>query len=193
MSQTDYSHTDYLSYLIRVYDIPPTFLPIDNNLINGRNDFDCSLGEQGRACQPNATLSKFEFQAGKRHLLRLINAGGSVNQKFSIDGHTLIVVANDFVQVQPYEVDVVTLGVGQRSDVIVVATGKATNAVWMRSELEVPCANTTVHQPLAKAVVRYSDAAQDVLPKTEGHAWQSNGCFNVSCVDAITELLIDVV
>ncbi|PSN75624.1 putative multicopper oxidase [Corynespora cassiicola Philippines] len=175
---TDYSHTDYLGYLLRVYDIPPTFLPIENNLINGRNDYDCSLEEQGRSCTPNATLSQYEFKPGKKHLLRLINAGGSSNQKFSIDGHKLTVVANDFVQVQPYETDVVTLGIGQRSDVIVTATEGATDAFWMRSELDVPCQNGTVHRPLARAIVYYEDADRDILPDTEGHAWESTDCLN---------------
>jgi FtsP/CotA-like multicopper oxidase with cupredoxin domain len=183
--QTDYSHTDYLGYLLRVYDIPPTFLPIENNLINGKNDYDCSLEEEGRACTPNAPLSQYKFTPGKKHLLRLINAGGSSNQKFSVDGHKLTVVANDFVQVQPYEIDVVTLGVGQRSDVIVTAKEEATDPVWMRSELDVPCQNGTVHRPLAKAIVYFSDAAPEVLPTTEGHAWESVDCLNVRTLTTV--------
>jgi FtsP/CotA-like multicopper oxidase with cupredoxin domain len=34
-------------------------------------------------------------------------------QKFSIDGHTMTVIANDFVPVEPYDVAVVTLAVGE--------------------------------------------------------------------------------
>jgi FtsP/CotA-like multicopper oxidase with cupredoxin domain len=180
--QTDYTHTDYLSYLLRVYDIPPTFLPIENNLIQGKNDYDCALEDQGRECVPNATLSKFDFQPGKKHLLRLINAGGSANQKFSVDGHKLTVVANDFTQVKPYDVDVVTLGVGQRSDVIVTADGQSNHTAWMRSEIDVPCQNGTVHRALAKAVVHYPDAPLDAIPITTGHTWKSNDCLNVSKV-----------
>lgn len=180
--QTDYTHTEYIGYLLRVYNIPPTFLPIENNLINGKNDYDCSLEEQGRACQPNAPLSQFEFKPGKKHLLRLINNGGHGNQKFSIDGHKLTVVANDFVQVKPYEVNVVTLGIGQRSDVIVAAAENFTEAFWMRSELDVPCLNGTVLRPLARAVVRYPGASPNILPNTTGHAWESIDCLNVSQV-----------
>jgi FtsP/CotA-like multicopper oxidase with cupredoxin domain len=40
-------------------------------------------------------------------------------QKFTIDGHNFTVIANDFVPINPYTTDVITLGVGQRSDVIV--------------------------------------------------------------------------
>ncbi len=77
-------------------------------------------------------------------MLRLINASGPGNQKSSIDNHELIVVANDFIPVRPYIKNIVILGVGQRSDVLVKATGKSTEAVWMRSELDVPCTNVTI-------------------------------------------------
>jgi len=61
--------------------------------------------------RPNAGLSKFRFQKGKTHRLRLINAGAEGIQRFSIDGHNMTVIANDFVPVQPYTTQVVTLGV----------------------------------------------------------------------------------
>ena len=59
----------------------------------------------------NAGLSKFSFQSGKKHRLRLINAGADSVQKFTIDRHKMTVIANDFVPVVPYETKVVTLGV----------------------------------------------------------------------------------
>lgn len=61
--------------------------------------------------RPNAGMSKFRFKKGKVHRLRLINAGAEGLQRFSIDGHTLTVIANDFVPVKPYTTKVVTLGV----------------------------------------------------------------------------------
>lgn len=178
--KTDYSHTDYLGYLTRVYDIPPTFLPIENNLINGKMSYDCTLETHGRNCVENAGLAKFKFKPGKRHLLRLINAGGSSTQKFSIDGHELIVVANDFVPVEPYKVNVATVGVGQRTDVIVVAKKDVKSAVWMRSDLDVFCSNATVYQSNALAVVYYPGADKDTRPTTKAHTWDSMNCVNVS-------------
>ena len=47
----------------------------DNILINGRNDFNCSLAVSGQKCTPNAPLSKFHFTTGKTHILRLVNGG----------------------------------------------------------------------------------------------------------------------
>ncbi|KAI6080584.1 multicopper oxidase-domain-containing protein [Hypoxylon rubiginosum] len=175
----DYTHTEYFSYLLSVYHIPPDFLPIDNNLINGRMPFNCSLASSNAPCTAEGvTYSKFHFETGKTHLLRLINVGGNGNQKFSIDDHDLVVVANDFVPIQPYTTKVVTLGVGQRSDVLVKATGKPTDAVWMRSELDVPCLNVTAYQPNAKAIVYYTEADTNTLPATEGAGWESNNCAN---------------
>ena len=77
----------------------------DNNLINGRNNFPCltiALTDS-TPCNSNAGTSSFQLTAGKAHRLRLINAGAEGIQKFSLDGHNLTVIANDFVPVVPYE------------------------------------------------------------------------------------------
>ena len=165
-----------------MYDIPPTFLPLDNNLINGKNNFDCDLVKDGTACNPNVDLSKFKLRSGKTHRLRLINAGGTDNQKFTIDDHEMLVIANDYVSVVPYQTKVVTLGVGQRTDVIVKATGSPTDAVWMRADLDLDefCGNTTTIQSHALAAVYYERADTNVQPKTSPIAWSSNNCANVS-------------
>jgi hypothetical protein len=54
-------------------------------------------------CISNAGLSSFHFTPGKSHRLRLINAGAEGTQKFTIDGHNMTVIANDFVPVIPYD------------------------------------------------------------------------------------------
>lgn len=75
--------------------------PSDNNLINGKMNFDCSTVAAGDTtpCNSNAGISKFMLTTGKTHLLRLINAGSEGLQRFSIDGHELTIIANDFVPV----------------------------------------------------------------------------------------------
>jgi hypothetical protein len=45
------------------------------------------------------------------------------------------VFANDFKPVIPYTTKVVTLAVGQRTDVVVEAVGKPGDSYWMRSEM----------------------------------------------------------
>lgn len=151
----------------------------DNNLINGKMDFNCSSVPNGHKCTPNAPLSQFRFISGKTHKLRLINAGGGTGlQRFSIDGHTLEVVANDFVPIKPYTTDVVTLAIGQRSDVLVKAIGTPQDSFWMRSSAASNCSLST--QPHAKAVILYEEAAIDSIPQSTSHPIPEVNCANVS-------------
>jgi len=108
----------------------------------------------------------------------LINAGGTATQKFSIDNHEMTVVANDFVPIRPYTTSVITLGVGQRSDVLVEAKGKFTDAVWMRSDLDQGCFPAVANQPHALAAVYYPGASSKP-PDTSATLWTSNNCSNV--------------
>lgn len=62
-------------------------------------------------CTNNAPLAKFRFQKGKAHRLRLVNAGAAGQEVFSIDGHELTVIANDYVPIEPYTTKHVFLGV----------------------------------------------------------------------------------
>ena len=79
-------------------------------------DFDCSfIPSGGPHCTPNAGIAVFNFTSGKSHRLRLINAGAEGLQRFTIDNHTMTVIANDFVPVKPYTTNVVTLGVSYLS------------------------------------------------------------------------------
>ena len=140
---------------------PPTS---NNNLINGKMNYPCS--SLTPSCTPNAGLSKFKFTSGKRHRLRLINSGAEAIQKFAIDGHNFTVMANDFVEIEPYVTDVITLGVGQRTDVIVEGVGSPTSSWWMRSNISVPCSLNDGISPNAVAVVYYQDANPDTVPSS---------------------------
>ncbi|KXX76656.1 Laccase-2 [Madurella mycetomatis] len=141
----------------------------DSNLINGKMNFDCSAVAPGDTtpCLANAGVSKFRFQTGKTHRLRLINSGANGVQRFSIDEHALTVIAEDFVPVKPYNTTVVTLGVGQRTDVLVVANAGCSGAAfWMRSNLA-QC--TPANQPNALAAVYYDRADTTMAPTSR--AW----------------------
>ena len=112
---SDWYHQDYFTLVNQTMNgaAPPS----NNNLINGKMNYPCA--NTTLPCTPNAGVSKFQFQSGKKHRLRLINTSAEGIQKFSIDGHTMTVIANDFVPINPYSTGVVTLGVGQRADVVV--------------------------------------------------------------------------
>ena len=112
---TDYYHNSYYELIEEVMgtDLSQVAPRSVNNLINGKMDYNCSLVTDGTPCTDNAGLSKFRFTTGKKHRLRLINAGAEAIEQFSIDEHKLTVIANDFVPIQPYETEIVTLGVSQ--------------------------------------------------------------------------------
>lgn len=105
MLLTDHYHSEYFDLVAKTVstDINEVVQLSDNNLINGLNSFDCSTITATSACKTTTAVSNFQFTAGKVHKLRLINGGAEAIQKFSIDGHTLTVVANDFVPVKPYD------------------------------------------------------------------------------------------
>lgn len=107
--------------------------PSDNILIQGKNNYPCANVTSGQSCTPNAGLAKFKFESGKKHLLRLINPSADAVIKFSIDDHDLKVISNDYVPIEPYTTNVVTIAVGQRVEVVVEGLSNVTS-VWMRAD-----------------------------------------------------------
>ncbi|USW51556.1 Putative multicopper oxidase, type 1, multicopper oxidase, copper-binding, cupredoxin [Septoria linicola] len=189
----DWFHEDYFSLVEQVMapaaeKRPPPLS--NNNLINGKMNYPCANATAGYKCTPNAGVSKFHFESGKTYRLRLINAGAEGLQKFSIDGHRLTVFANDFVPIVPYDTDVVTLGVGQRADVVVEAIGKPTDAVWMRATLgptfaEGGCSLIDGVSPTAVAAIYYEKSNSTAVPttKTDVSLDSIKACHN----DALTQ------
>ena len=160
----DWWHEDYYTTVKKV--MAPGFggrINSDNNLINGRMNFDCSTVVPGDTakCTNNAGLSKFRFKSGKTHRLRFINTGSEGVERISIDNHVMTVIANDFVEVKPYDTKVVTIGVVQRVDFVVKANGAPNAGYWLRSNLT-SC--STANQPLALAAIYYEKADTTAPP-----------------------------
>ena len=132
---------------------------------------------------PNAGLSKFNFQSGKTHRLRLINAGAEALQRFTIDGYEMTIIANDYVPIVPYTTTMVTLGVGQRTDILVEATGEPTDAVWMRSDASNTCSSSL--NPHALAAIYYESANTTLAPTTTATLYDDSICGNVSKTRAL--------
>ena len=179
---SDWYHEEYFELVKKVMGDPPAGKPSepvqfsDNNLINGKMDYDCSKAPAGVSCTPNAGISKFKFTQGKVHRLRLINTGSEGLQRFHIDNHTMTVIANDFVPVKPYDTKVVTLAIGQRTDVLVKAHLPATSAVFMRADLSDNCA--TADQPFAVAAIYYNKADTTKTPTTTPESYDDSHCGN---------------
>ncbi|KFY13638.1 hypothetical protein V492_03139 [Pseudogymnoascus sp. VKM F-4246] len=170
---SDHYHTGYFE-LVKRYAGLKAVPNSDNNLINGKMNYNCSL--TNATCTPNSGLSKFKFESGKYHRLRLINSGSDGTQKFSIDGHRMKVIANDFVPVHAYETDVITLGVGQRSDILVWGIGRPEESFWMRSDISRRCSNT--NQPHALAMIHYEKADTSTTPTSQATIYNETNCSN---------------
>jgi FtsP/CotA-like multicopper oxidase with cupredoxin domain len=86
-------------------------------LINGTNVY----GDDGDDSQVG---QRFEttFEAGTSYLIRLVNVAIDTQFKFMVDNHTMTVIAADFVPIEPYETTTLSIGMGQRYDIIVVSS-----------------------------------------------------------------------
>lgn len=146
---------------------PPTMA---NGLINGTNTY----------TQDDGTVvgSRFEttFTAGTKYLLRLVNPSADTHFKFTIDNHTMEVIATDFVPIQPYTTDAVSVAIGQRYDVIVTANADAGD-YWMRAIAQTACSSNANPNNI-KGIVRY-DSTSTADPTTS----VSSGASVDECVD----------
>ena len=88
----------------------------------------------------------------------------------------MTIIANDFVPIEPYETNVVTLGIGQRSDVLVKANLPSDSVVWMRSDISNTCSLT--HQPHALAAIYYNKADTSLTPNTTATPYSDAHCGN---------------
>lgn len=161
---------------------------LQNGLINGTNSFNCSA-----STDPNCTGSgrKFEtvFEAGKKYLMRVVNVATDGAFQFSIDGHSLRVVAHDLVPVRPYTTDSVQVTVGQRYDVIVEANAEPGD-YWLRAGWISECANNENAAGIT-GIVRY-DANSTAAPKSESSVEPSTSCFGEPLEKAVPHLALDV-
>lgn len=134
---------------------PPTMA---NGLINGTNTFTLDDG--------SIVGSRFEttFTAGQRYRLRLVNTAADTHFKFTIDNHTMEVISADFNPIIPYTTDVVSIGMGQRYDVIVTANAASDN-YWMRAIAQTSCSDNANGDNI-RGIVRYADSSDTTADPT---------------------------
>ena len=105
---------------------------------------------------------QLNFEAGKKYRLRLLNAAEEDLVQFSIDNHTMTVIANDFVPIVPYETTSLMIDMGQRYDVIVEANAPPGD-YWLRSGFEPYCIPNGWGADHITAIVRY-DSTSTAMP-----------------------------
>ncbi|EFY85484.1 laccase Lcc4 [Metarhizium acridum CQMa 102] len=152
---------------------PPT---LDNGLINGTNVY----GSDGSSSQ-TGTRFNVSFTSGKSYRLRLLNAAIDTHWKFSIDNHTMTVIASDLVPIQPFTATVLNIGIAQRYDVIVTADQASTaDNFWMRAIPQAACSENESSNNI-RGIVYYGDSAG--TPTTTGYNYTD------SCDDETANLI----
>ncbi|CAG8224505.1 unnamed protein product [Penicillium salamii] len=128
-------------------------------LINGTNIFNCTA-EPHENCVGGGKKFEMGFQQGKKYRIRLINVAIDSQFQFSIDGHSLTVISNDFVPIKPYLADSIIVNVGQRYDVIVEANAPPGD-YWLRGGWVQSCQGVANDHPeSATGIVRYNLQSQ---------------------------------
>ncbi|KAL3444611.1 extracellular dihydrogeodin oxidase/laccase [Aspergillus insuetus] len=153
---------------------PPT---APNGLINGTNIW----GDKG---------SRWEtvFEAGVRYRLRLVNAAADQHFRFMIDNHTLEVIANDFVPIVPYNTTQLSIGMGQRYDIIVTAKEITSGNFWLRAIPQTSCSESSATDKV-KGIIRY-DAASRSGPTTSAYSY-TDSCNDESPSDLAPYLALN--
>lgn len=132
---------------------------LDTLLINGTNTFNCT-GVNDANCVGGGEKFQTVFEPRKRYLLRLVNTGTDSQFQFSIDGHKLLVIANDFVPIKPYVTDSVIINAAQRYDVIVEASASPKD-YWLRAFWVNACAGVANDHPEdSTGIIRYDSTSK---------------------------------
>jgi FtsP/CotA-like multicopper oxidase with cupredoxin domain len=140
-----------------------------------------------------------KFEAGKRYLIRIINGSSNMHFQWSIDNHEFTVVSADFVAIEPYKTNYLSVGIGQRYAVIVEAkpdVASSDGKYWMRTEWtndpdcggEPPRGLNDTLEMSRSGIISYDDAGYgDELPSTSRHD------VTIGCHDEPYEKLIPIV
>lgn len=114
--------------------------------------------------------------------MRVLNAAADQHFRFMIDDHDLEVIANDFVPIVPFTTNQLSIGMGQRYDVIVTAKNISSGNFWLRAIPQESCSETDATD-LVKGIIRY-DNSSTANPNTT--AWS----YTDSCADELASDLV---
>jgi FtsP/CotA-like multicopper oxidase with cupredoxin domain len=149
---------------------------LDNGLINGTNVYG-SLG------------SRFETSvtSGTSYRFRIVNGAIDTHFKFMIDSHNLTVIAMDLVPIVPFTTSVLSIGMGQRYDVIVEMT-EATADYWIRAVPQTTCSNNDNADNIM-GILRY-DSTSTSDPSTSAWSYTDN-CDDEDISSLVPYLALD--
>lgn len=183
----DWHHTDvWTLWETAKLGAPPT---LNGGLINGTNTYNCTAAQDDTCTGVIGAKHETVFTAGQKYRLRLVNVATDGHFQFSIDGHTLTVVATDLVPIVPYTTDSVLVAIGQRVDVIVEANAEAGD-YWLRGGWVSAC-STIYNVDDITGIVRY-DASSTADPVSVSTVAPSSSCGDEPATSIVPHLALDV-
>ncbi|KAL1593552.1 laccase, multicopper oxidase, benzenediol:oxygen oxidorectuctase [Nothophoma quercina] len=147
---TDYYYTPAFT-LNEIAQHSATGPPLPQNiLVNGTH-----VNAQGGGKYAKMTVTK-----GKKYRIRIINTSVDSTFHVSLDGHPFTVMTSDFVPIKPYVTDQLSIAIGQRYDVMIVANQTVDN-YWFRVGYGTACGNNDILTSGIQlgAILSYSGAA----------------------------------
>ncbi|KAJ5715508.1 extracellular dihydrogeodin oxidase/laccase [Penicillium malachiteum] len=105
-----------------------------------------------------------------------------------IDDHNLEVIANDFVPIHPFNTTQLSIGMGQRYDVIVTAKELTSENFWLRAIPQEACSETDLTSKV-KGIIRY-DNSSTVDPTTSAYEY-TDFCADEESFDLIPYLQVN--
>ena len=156
---------------------PPT---LDTGLINGTNTWDD--GSSGSRWETSLTEDS-------SYLLRLVNGAIDTHFDFSIDNHTLTVIAADFVPIVPYTTTRLSIGMGQRYDVVITADQSAiASDFWLRAVPDSFCSENDNGDDI-KGIIHYGSSTG--TPTTDKQVYEQMDCFGEAADSLVPYLALD--
>lgn len=130
-------------------------------MVNGTNTFDAG-----------GFRYNVSFTSGTSYRMRLVNAAVDTHFKFSIDNHTLQVIASDLIPITPYETTVLNIGMGQRYDVIITADqASVASDFWLRAIPQSACSENANADDI-RGIVYYGSSPG--TPSTTAYAYEDS-------------------
>lgn len=155
---------------------PPT---LDTGLINGTNTWEDTSGSRWETT----------FVSGTSYLIRLVNGAVDTHFDFMIDNHTLQVIAHDFVPIVPYTTDKLSIGMGQRYDIIVTANmSDVASDFWLRAIPDTFC-SSNLNPDDIKGIIHYDDSTG--TPSTSAYTYSEADCFGELASNLVPYLSLD--
>ena len=118
-----------------------------------------------------------------------MNGAVDAHFDFSIDNHTLTVIASDFVPIVPYTTTSVSIGTGQRYDIIVTADqADVASDFWMRAVPDAFCTNNNSPDDI-KGIVHYGDSTG--TPSTTAYTITESDCGGEALASLVPYVAVD--